>query len=386
MSPLVSVGLARFAYGLLLPPMRADLGWSYTEAGTLNTANAVGYLLGAVVSTHIIRGLGARVAVLGGLSLTASALLGSAGTTALVGLALLRLAAGITGAVAFVAGGSLAAHAGAHLPIRRAATLLGIYVAGGAGIGVVVSGIGVPAVLASPWGWRGGWLLLGALSLVALVPAALASRHVRAPRTSRGDRGSWERGRLATATTAYLLFGAGYIGYVTFVVALLRDRLGPLQTAAFWVVLGASAVATIPWWGRVLARATGARGLAVVLALAAAGAVIPVVGSGPVAAFGSAVVFGAAFLACVTAVTVLARRSLPQDQWGPAIGGLTIAFAVGQCLGPLLSGAVADMAGSGVRAGLGASAIVLILGAGLALVPPTAVRRGVGGHPTRSRW
>ena len=29
----VSLGITRFAYGLLLPPMRADLGWSYTLAG-----------------------------------------------------------------------------------------------------------------------------------------------------------------------------------------------------------------------------------------------------------------------------------------------------------------------------------------------------------------
>ena len=36
-------GLARFAYGLLLPAMRADLDWNYTQAGWINTANAIGY-------------------------------------------------------------------------------------------------------------------------------------------------------------------------------------------------------------------------------------------------------------------------------------------------------------------------------------------------------
>jgi hypothetical protein len=28
----VSLGLGRFSYALLLPPMRADLGWSYATA------------------------------------------------------------------------------------------------------------------------------------------------------------------------------------------------------------------------------------------------------------------------------------------------------------------------------------------------------------------
>ena len=46
MGPAVALGLGRFAYALLLPSMRADLGWSFADAGALNTANAAGYLLG----------------------------------------------------------------------------------------------------------------------------------------------------------------------------------------------------------------------------------------------------------------------------------------------------------------------------------------------------
>ena len=46
----VSLGITRFAYGLRLPPIRADLHWSYTLAGAMNTANAPGYLLGALLA------------------------------------------------------------------------------------------------------------------------------------------------------------------------------------------------------------------------------------------------------------------------------------------------------------------------------------------------
>ena len=42
-----SISLARFSYAIILPAMRDDLGWSYTQAGTLNTINAVGYLIGS---------------------------------------------------------------------------------------------------------------------------------------------------------------------------------------------------------------------------------------------------------------------------------------------------------------------------------------------------
>ena len=45
----VGLGIGRFAYALVLPDMREDLGWSYSAAGFMNTINAVGYLVGALV-------------------------------------------------------------------------------------------------------------------------------------------------------------------------------------------------------------------------------------------------------------------------------------------------------------------------------------------------
>ncbi len=84
-------------------------------------------------------------------------------------------------------------------------------------------------------------------------------------------------------------------------------------------------------------------------------------GGGALTAYASALVFGGAFLAVVTAFTAVARAALPPAQWGPAIAALTAAFALGQCAGPLLTGVLSDA--GGVRAGLGLSAAVLGLGA-----------------------
>ena len=54
----VSLGLARFSYAMFLPPMRADLGWSYLTAGAMNTSNAAGYLAGALLAPAWMRSLG----------------------------------------------------------------------------------------------------------------------------------------------------------------------------------------------------------------------------------------------------------------------------------------------------------------------------------------
>ena len=62
----VSLGMARFSYALLLGPMRADLHWTYFTAGLMNTANACGYLVGALLMAPLLRRCDARAAMLSG--------------------------------------------------------------------------------------------------------------------------------------------------------------------------------------------------------------------------------------------------------------------------------------------------------------------------------
>ena len=73
-SPLVALGCSRFAYALLLPAMRSDLGWSFTTAGLMNTVNAVGYLVGALGTAWAAAKLGQRPAFVGSLVITVLAL------------------------------------------------------------------------------------------------------------------------------------------------------------------------------------------------------------------------------------------------------------------------------------------------------------------------
>ncbi len=379
--PAVGLGLARFAYALLLPAMRTSLHWSYTTAGAINTVNALGYLGGALAAVPLARRFGSRQVFLGGIAVAAVALLGSAASGDIWLLGVLRLLAGAAGAVSFVAGGGLVAEFGSAVSPHRAAWLLGVYFSG-AGAGIVLSGLVVPPVLAAA-GWQWGWLVLGVLSLLALaggVPAALACREPPAPPAAQRR---WPARRLAAVMGSYALFGVGYIAYMTFIVAFLSGHgADATEISVFWVVLGLAAVGGGFAWPPVIARLRGGRGMAFVLLVVAAGAVLPLVSGSQAAALISAVLFGASFLAVVTAATAVARRSLRPHHWTPAIGTLTVAFAVGQCIGPVLAGALSDSA-SGLRLGLIVSAGTLALGALVALaqrhLPPAAALPYPGG-------
>jgi len=193
-------------------------------------------------------------------------------------LLLLRLIAGVAGAVTFIVGASLATQLAAGASPARAAVLLGIYFAGG-GLGVAVSGLLIPLLLSAtgPSGWRWGWLVLGTLAFAATAAAVPAARRAPLPgRSSRGTVSAWRAGPVAVILGAYALFGAGYIAYVTFIIAFLKGQgAGTVELSGFWVVLGLAAIGSTFAWGPLLARLRGGRGIALASAVVTLGAAIP---------------------------------------------------------------------------------------------------------------
>jgi predicted MFS family arabinose efflux permease len=378
LGPVVGLGLGRFAYALLLPSMRLDLGWSYAQAGAMNTANAAGYLLGALAAAPLATRLGNKRAFLLGLLLTAGGLL----ATGLVGdygvLLMLRALAGAAGALSLITGGALAAAAGHGGGKGRSAVVLGVYF-GGAGFGMVVSAFAVPALVAQV-GWRAGWFALGVLAVAAT--ATSFSALTRAPEVAptatsrqRLDARQATRGMLAVSAS-YVLFGAGYIAYTTFIVAWLRQRLGfgAGDVTLFWGCVGLAATGAGVAWGPLLARLAGGRGVAAANAVVAAGAVLPVLIATRPAVFASAFLFGGSFLIVPTSVTAFARKAVPPQAWTAAIAVLTVGFAVGQCIGPWLSGAISDTS-YGLSGGLLLSGAILT-GAALIALAQTEPRQG----------
>src|SRR5258706_6145415 len=110
--------------------MRADLGWSYAEAGSMSTANALGYLIGAALAAPIADRVGGKRLFVGGLLVAALSLLATAAARDFTVLLALRLVGGVAGAATFVAGGGLAAAAGAGGGPRRIALMLRLYFCG----------------------------------------------------------------------------------------------------------------------------------------------------------------------------------------------------------------------------------------------------------------
>ena len=165
-----------------------------------------------------------------------------------------------------------------------------------------------------------------------------------------------------------MLFGAGYIAYTTFVVAYLRTRLGfsAGDVTLFWGCAGIAATGAGLAWGPLLARLSGGRGVAVANAVVTLGAILPVLRRDATGGVCIGRVVRRRVLIVPTAVTTFARKVVPPRAWTAAIAMLTVGFAIGQCIGPWLSGIVSD-AGYGVAGGLLLSGGILACAALIAL-------------------
>ena len=363
----VSLGLARFSYALLLPAMRADLGWNYFTAGAMNTCNAAGYLVGALLAPRALARFDARAVLLAG-GLGAALLLAAHGLVlGDAALLALRFLTGLASAASFVGGGLLAARlAGDGL---SAGLALGIYY-GGTGLGIIASALLVPALAEriAPHAWQGAWLALGAAALLATGVTARATRQLAAVSGAAPARLPFRWASMRFALAGYLMFGLGYIGYMTFVITLLREQgLSRGQVIGFYMLLGAGVVASSWLWAGLLQRCRGGQALALFNGLLVIATLLPVLSAHPAAVFASGALFGAVFLSVVASTTALVRHNLPAAAWPSGIAAFTIVFAAGQIIGPSAVGFVADGAG-GLARGFVASAVVLALGAVLGVL------------------
>jgi predicted MFS family arabinose efflux permease len=265
----------------------------------------------------------------------------------------------------------MAARLGAQHP-SQAGLLLGLYY-GGTGFGIVLSALLVPRVLQAAAGvthaWAWAWWALAvasALATFALVHAArvLGRAPTAAPSAASATRAPVQR--FAWALAGYTLFGAGYIGYMTFVIALLREQGASGDgITLFYALLGLACVASSRLWAGLLDRFRGGQPQALLNGVLGVATLLPVLSAAWPVALLSGVLFGGVFLSVVASTTALVRHNLPPSQWATGISAFTIAFAAGQIVGPTLTGWISDGAG-GLARGLVASAVTLWIAAALA--------------------
>jgi MFS family permease len=337
---VVAMGIGRFAFTPILPLMQRDLAMSNTVAGWLAGLNYLGYLIGAILCSITPQLLRSRL-------ITGGSLLLSLITTIFMGLTLsvfwwgtMRLVGGVASAILFIV---ISAEVGAALSRRGYGHWIGALY-GGVGFGIALSGLIVPQ-LDRVGGWSSSWIGMGFLAVaLAILGIALGRRRHLVQEVTIDA--TVKNGNLSTVrllAVAYFFEGLGYIVTATFIVAIISVTPGLEAFAPYsWVAVGLAAIPSTIFWPYLARRIGSKQALLTAYALQAVGILVSIRADSIVEVVFAATSFGGTFLGIV-AMTLAEGNLRMRGSGGRAAAFLTASFSVGQMLGPVLAGILADL-------------------------------------------
>ncbi|TIR78083.1 MAG: MFS transporter, partial [Mesorhizobium sp.] len=339
----VAMGIGRFVYTPILPGMMEELHLTPADAGWIASANYLGYLIGALAAAggwaH------GRERLLMFASLAASAVL-----AALMGLnetmaafLAIRFLAGLASAFVMVFMSSIVF---SHLAKAGRGDLQALHF-GGVGLGIAASSALLAILVTAHAGWPAGWLWSGAISAVGLLLVAILAGSATPANGVDGPEPALPKDRsLTKIILAYGLFGLGYVVTATFLVAIVRqDGGGRVFEASVWMIAGLAGFPSTWFWQKLAGRI----GLYTAYAVSCLVEVIGVIASVVVKGFSgpllAAILLGGTFIA-ITAFGLQAARQLAPQAPRRIFAVMTAAFGLGQIIGPIAAGLLAQASGN----------------------------------------
>jgi MFS family permease len=349
--------------------MQAAAGFGAATAGWIAGWNYFGYLAGALAASFVAaRAVRAELVMASiAASIVTTAAMGV--TTSIALWCALRFVAGVASAGVLVLSAAIVMDA-----LGRAARpqLMGAHFSG-VGVGIALSGL-VVALGAGLTDWRGLWFALaGAAAALAVLTLPLARRTPHADAApSPAAPAPAQRFPAGLLVAAYFLEGLGYVVTGTFLVTVARQMPAIGGSAELlWVAVGLAGAPSSLLWVRAAQRWGAPAALIAAHLVQAAGIVLPVLSGALWVALVAAVCFGGTLMG-ITAVAVSFGGRI-SAQPARMIGLLTAAFGLGQMIGPVIGGWLAERQGGfdGVLL-LAAGAVAL----GALLLAAGRVRRG----------
>ncbi len=344
-----AMGIGRFVYTPILPPMAEALDLNSSQAGLIASANYLGYLLGALCSA--IPGLpGARRHwLIAGLITSAATTVGMALVSTMPAFLALRFLGGAGGAIVIIFASTLVLE---RLATAREATLATTHFAG-VGTGIVVSAIATSTLLALDGDWRSLWMTTGliaalfSVAAVLLIPGKSSLDTQSAPTVTHKTEASTSNSRAMWAFIAgYGLFGFGYVVTATFLVAIVRSE-PEIRTSEpyIWIVLGLAAIPSVAMWSRLGRRTSTGTAFIVASLVSAAGVISSVLWVSLAGVVVAATLLGGTIMG-LTILSIAGVRQYATTGGHQALALASTSFGIGQMIGPAAAGVIANHTGS----------------------------------------
>ena len=378
-----SIGLARFAFGMVLPGMAGDLALDYRQQGILGASYFLGYLVVVSILSRFPGGLGSRRLCVVGLLGVAVGLGGMSTLTSYVMILSSYFIVGVGSGSAFIGAMSLVSQW--FQPSHRGRG--GGLIVAGAGIAILLSGYLVPRIPNAfdlPQ-WRLVWFVFSAATLLITLLSAILIRdrpadlglqaYGDAPVESKltaVDEGiadsvlDWRF--LLHLGAIYALFGATGLTYTTFIVTTMIDEYSITATQAglLWAIVGGLSIFSGGIFGYLSDQFGHRTGMFCAMTVQAVAFGLVATKSGPILLYISCVLFGISVFSMPAIISAAVGDYLGAKAAAAGFAALTVMFAIGQVLGPAGAGFLADWAGS-FQAGFAVAMILNLIAAALCL-------------------
>jgi predicted MFS family arabinose efflux permease len=266
---LVGIGLARFGYTPLIPPLIQAHWFAPGDVISLGAANLAGYLVGAILGRPVAARLGNAHALRAMMTAVALSFVACAFPLSVGWFFLWRFVSGVAGGTIMVL---VAATLLPHVPQARRGLISGAIFLG-LGLGIACSGTLVPLLL--ELGLRATWIGL-ALVCAAFTAASWfawpgANAHPHGAPDTHGAQPGVPARVMAAFYAQYGLMAVGLVPAMVFLVDFVTRGLhaGTHMGALFWVLYGIGAIFGPPLYGLLGDRVGVRPALRVVLGLQA---------------------------------------------------------------------------------------------------------------------
>ncbi|GAB7523434.1 YbfB/YjiJ family MFS transporter [Paraburkholderia sp. 2C] len=349
---LVSIGLARFAYTPLLPPLIEAHWFATSDVVYLGAANLMGYLVGAIAGRPLARHLTNGHTLRAMMVLVTAAFFACGFPVSVIWFFGWRLLSGVAGGAVMVL---VAATVMPHVPGERRG-LVGGAMFLGLGLGIAGSGTVIPLLL--NLGLSQTWFGLGVISAVltaatwtawpsARAHAAVVHAHAQAAAPHQPGGAA-----VRMLFAQYSLMAFGVVPTMVFLVDFIARGLGAGTHvgALYWSLYGVGAIAGPPLYGWLADRLGGVRGMRFVMLAQAVFAALLAASSNRIAIGVLALLIGSFPPGIVPLMLARVHEAIPNHaQQNVVWSRLTIMFAAFQAAAGYICSSIFNGSGGSHR-------------------------------------